>query len=369
MNEIQEEFEELTSEFLFGIITPEKEIKLKSILSTNPELEMKFREYLKLHSRIVNSEEIWENENSEPGRKTVPFYRMKKFRYFGYAAAAVILSAAAFNFFLKERPSSQKKSVSYFSRVLNFYADCRLNGKQVETGMEIQLNEFAVRSGKHSYCLTESAGGHRIVLELEPESEMQISLNERSAEISLLKGKLKIDSEKIQNDSVLTARTEDLKIEFLGTKLFLRRDSDISALTVLKGSVKAVQPENRERIIAENESEKFNHSRKEWTSEKMSDSETAKLKREFDELIPVSPNELRKGNYGNQSSNIQYSRRVSEKMNAQKISQVSGRKVRLKNGKTLAAETIFQEEDRYIIITKDDIFHMKDTEVDAILFQ
>lgn len=368
MNEIQEEFEELTSEFLFGIITPEKEIRLKLILSANPELKKKFREYLILHSRIVNSEEIWENEDSEPGRKTVPFYRMKKFRYFGFAAA-VILSAAVLHSFLKERSFSQKESAAYFSRVLNFYADCRLNGKQVETGMEIQLNEFAVRSGKHSYCLTESAGGHRIVLELEPESEMQISLNERSAEISLLKGKLKIDSEKIQNDSVLTARTEDLKIEFLGTKLFLRRDSDISALTVLKGSVKAVQPENRERIIAENESEKFNHSRKEWTSEKMSDSETAKLKREFDELIPVSPNELRKGNYGNQSSNIQYSRRVSEKMNAQKISQVSGRKVRLKNGKTLAAETIFQEEDRYIIITKDDIFHMRDTEVDAILFQ
>lgn len=374
MNEMLEEFEELTSEFLFGTITPEKENRLKSILKSSPELEIKFKEYLKLHSKLVNSENIWENINNDADKKLIQLSRRKNPRHIFYAVSAAALTAAAVILsvlypFSKEKSSGQKEAVSYFSRVLSFYSDCRLNGKQVSAGMEIQDKTFTVKTGKHSYCRTESAGGHRIVLELEPESEMNVSLSNESAEIRLLKGKLKIDSEKLQNNSILTASAENLKIEFLGTKLFLESDSKISTLTVLKGSVRASESKNEERIISENSSERFNHSKKLWTSVPISDAEKRKLKQEFDELNPVSPEELKKEDYKAQPASLHYSRRISEKINTGKISQISGKRIRLKNGKSLSAETIFQEEDKYIIITKDDIFTFKDSEIDAILFQ
>lgn len=368
MSDIQEEFEDLTSEFLFGIITPEKETRLKNILKSSPEFELKFKGYLKLHSRIMNTEEIWENENQVPEKKIIKFHR-KHLLYGALAAAAVFFAVTVFFPPGKRGVPVQENSVSYFSRVLNFYSDCTLNGRPVKIGLEIQDKFFSLKSGKHSYCRTESAGGHRIVLELEPESEIQVALRESSAEVTLLKGKLKIDSEKIQNHSVLIAKIKELRIEFLGTRLLLQTESEISSLTVLKGAVKAFQTGLEDRIISENRSEKFNHSGKIWSSLKISDSETARLKAEFDELNPLSPDELRKGNYSEQPIKNQYSRRVSESINAKKMSQISGKKVRLKNGKVLDAETIFQEDERYIIITKDDIFNIKDSEVDAILFQ
>ncbi|XDD49721.1 transcriptional regulator [Leptospira sp. WS92.C1] len=226
--DLQEEFEELMTLYLFGELPEDDNQRLNHIIEQNFELKKRYDNYLKMQGGLkLHSKSLTEIISNTTPRETSKRKTLINNPIYRFLAIAAILVFAFSVYWISKNKISQTNEELSFETI----GQCDLN--QLKTGV--------LRSDQKSFCDVRIVGKTGVIhFRIFSESEVNIlhlpKTEKESLSLFLVRGKLLLN-ESIQSSNKTTLYINGTQIRLLGTKVLLENSERGSSVKVWDGSV------------------------------------------------------------------------------------------------------------------------------------
>ncbi len=324
MKSVSEEFEELMGLFLFGELIPEDEARLKELLLLYPEFKTHFARTLKMDAEI--SRLSFEK----------PIQKINYLKFLLPLAAILTFALSLFLFFPFENSEAPDLTNE----------NCKI---------QLEKNYFSIASEFQSDCSIKYLHGHSLNVQLSKNSQINFSRNANRIVIELLKGKIKIKSNKLKENSILHLSYENFKFEFLGTEVIAEITKTNLSVLVLDGSVKQ-DTIGKDDIFNKNEVYIYTLQSKVSTKKILTSKEVSLLQTDWKSFA-----------FESNEPKLTLARKIEKIISDSKP--VLGSKLILKSGEKVDADSIYEDKENYILLQNKKVKTVKKSDVEKILFK
>ncbi|MGJ4754405.1 transcriptional regulator [Leptospira kmetyi] len=237
--DLQEEFEELMSLFLYGEISPNENERLNEIVDLDPALKKRYENYVQTQAGLRTHKQglvkiLFESEKTDPQPVSKKVVDLGKFRNPILALAAMIALIVSVSLIFKQNGFGKEEKLP-----LAFGGNCD----------EKSLRNDWILTNANSFCDVEISGEQGLVqFRIFPNSEMRVLDLARSAADAKNRGyRLSILVRKgnlLLNEFVSEARSKTklyvngTEIQLTGTKVFIESSEEQNKISVWEGSVR-----------------------------------------------------------------------------------------------------------------------------------
>jgi hypothetical protein len=336
----EEEFQEIVVAYLWEKLPEEDEILLSKLIKSSSLLEKKFIELSKLNQIL--------EESKKREILKLPFldYNSKLL----YAAAGILLLFLVSYFFRKEDKTTHLTLTNSTPiELIRKLGDCRIT--------KIEGGSVELETKKHSVCDFQMENKRSQRIRLFPNSRAYVSLTGKAWKVTIVSGKHYITTIKSDpSEDLLVNMDKKRWIQFIGTSVYISKKKEIH-FKITDGQVRLIEQNEEQKpeimdtvnagssvlLLSENHYKKSKIDKKEFSDMK--------------QVFIALKADLK------QKPNIDIDQVFSKK-----VQEIPGNHVILNNGDSFDLDTIWQEDDMYIMNLKGELKTFSKSEIKKIQF-
>lgn len=341
-NKIKEELEHLTSLYLFEEINSEEKKRLFSILDSSPIYKAEFSELQALHKTLLK-------ENLD---NIIVFPTNRKKQTIKKRITIAAIAAMLLFGILVQRKFKEEVENFITIQTQKEYGQCHLKNEK---------DKITYSSEKYSICevILKTKNIYHILLY--PETKLEAKGERNSFIIHSFSGNMILDSKKDSKEEALQIQLEQTKIDFYGTRIKLDWNTE-KKITVLEGSV-GIKKDLEPGILITNKGERIS-----WDKQALAVKKETLSKQEFESIENLYKKIQEDSNLSSSKINAEIAEEILHKPE-KALPKILGKRLVLKNGKSILANSIFQKDSIYLIFTDKEVLSLEKVEVESIEFE